>query len=108
MPKLHGRLAEDSSHARLYNIYADPPTTTMQRIKARIELYVTLEKLVFAITSKILRIVTEHIDSICSLESRLSFGSICSIKSLNILEITLEMRFLKIPKRSTLVFITFP
>ena len=34
MPKLHGRLSDDSSHARLYNIYADPPTTTMQRIKA--------------------------------------------------------------------------
>ena len=34
MPKLNNRIHEDPNHARLYKIYADPPTTTMQRIKA--------------------------------------------------------------------------
>ena len=37
-------------------------------------------KLVFAITSRIRRILTEHIDSICSLESKLSFVSIYSVR----------------------------
>ena len=34
---------------------------------------------VFGITSRMLRNVMEHIDSICSLESGLSFGFICPI-----------------------------
>ena len=62
----------------------------------------TLEKLVFAITSKTLRIVTEHIDSICSLESRLFFGSICSVRIHNILEVIAKTSFSKISKFSTL------
>ena len=43
--------------------------------------------LVFGITPRILRNVMEHIDSICSLESGLYFGSICSIRLLSILEV---------------------
>jgi len=34
MALLDRRLANEAEHARLYHIYADPPTTTMQRIKA--------------------------------------------------------------------------
>ena len=33
MAKLDARLANDADHARLYHIYADPPTTTMQVFK---------------------------------------------------------------------------
>ena len=42
---------------------------------------------IFPITPKITRIPAEHIDPICSLESRLSLGSICSIRILNILKV---------------------
>jgi len=34
MPKLDSRIKNDPAHAKLFKIYADPPTTTMQRIKA--------------------------------------------------------------------------
>ena len=41
----------------------------------------------FAITSRILRVSIEHIDSICSLESRLCFTFICSFEIVNIFEV---------------------
>ena len=40
-------------------------------VPGRVELFSSIEKLVFAITSRILRIRMEHIDSICSSESEL-------------------------------------
>ena len=48
-----------------------------------------------AVSSKILRIPTEHIDSICSLDSELSFDSICSFGTLDIFEVTEKMSFSK-------------
>ena len=68
----------------------------------RVEHFATFEKLVFAITYKISRILMEHIESICSLESGLIFMSICSIRILNILEVIAKMSFSKIAKCSTL------
>ena len=37
------------------------------------------EKLVSVMTSKVLRILTENLDSICSLKSRLVFSFVCSV-----------------------------
>ena len=47
----------------------------------RVELYAIFENLVFAITSKMLRILTEyiHVEKICSLETKLFLISIISI-----------------------------
>ena len=39
--------------------------------KTRVEHFATFEKLVFAITSRVLRILMQHIDKFCSLESKL-------------------------------------
>ena len=39
--------------------------------KTRVEHFATFEKLVFAVTSRVLRILIEHIDKFCSLESKL-------------------------------------
>ena len=50
------------------------------------------------------RISTENIDSICSLESRLPFGSICSIGILSIFKNIAKTSFPKIAKCSTLLF----
>ena len=44
----------------------------------------------------------EHKDSICSLEYWLSFGYICSVVILNILEVKAKTRFSEIAKCSTL------
>ena len=52
----------------------------------------------FAITSIILRVPTEHIDSICSLESRLSFVFICSFGILNVLEVIAKTSFFLNPE----------
>ena len=61
-----------------------------------------LETSFFVITSRILRILIKHIDLICSLESRLFFGSICSIGIFSILEVIAKTIFSKIAKCSTL------
>ena len=45
----------------------------------RVEHLGIFKKLVFVITFRILRIPIEDIDLICSLESELYFGSICSV-----------------------------
>ena len=37
----------------------------------------------------------EHIDRVCSLDSKLFLISICSIRTLNILEVIVKMRFFK-------------
>ena len=37
----------------------------------------------------------EHIDKVCSLDSKLFLISICSIRTLNILEVIVKMRFFK-------------
>ena len=44
-----------------------------------------------AIASRILRIPIEHIDWICSLESGLSFDSLCSVGNLHIFEVIAKM-----------------
>ena len=61
------------------------------------------EKLVFAITFKILKNLMEHIERVCSLESKLFLISICSIRILDILEVIAKTSFSKIAKFSTLV-----
>ena len=42
---------------------------------------------IFAITSVVFRILMEHIEQICSLDSTLQILSICSVEILNILEV---------------------
>ena len=49
--------------------------------------YAIFEKLVFAITSRMLRILTEHIERKNSLDSKVQIESICSVRTLNILEV---------------------
>ena len=70
--------------------------------KARVVHLVISEKLVFAITSKMLRILTEYIDKICSLEAKLFFDYVCSIRIHNILEVIAKTSLYKITKYSTL------
>ena len=53
----------------------------------RVEHFAIFEKLVFVITSRMLRILTEHIEKVCSLESKLFLISICSVRIFNILEV---------------------
>ena len=60
---------------RIYSTKVRPTTTSRKG----------LEQL--AINSRILRTPMENVDSICSLESRLSFGSIFSVGILNIFEV---------------------
>ena len=55
--------------------------------KVRAEHFSFFEILVFAITSSIFRILTEHIDKICSLESELFLITICYIRILKIIEV---------------------
>ena len=70
----------------------------------RVELLPSFEKLVFAITSRILRILMEHIDSFCRSESRPYFDSVCSVGILDIFEVELaKTSFSKVEKCSTLV-----
>ena len=76
-------------------------------IVTRIEHSLIFEKLVFVLHSKILQIPIEHIHSIYSLESGLSFDSLCSVGILNILEVTAKTRFSKIAKRSTMIITPF-
>ena len=66
------------------------------------ERFVIFEKVVFAITSRILRVLMEHIEIKNSLDSRLQILSIYSIRILNILEVIAKTTFSKIAKYSTL------
>ena len=59
---------------------------------SRVEYSVIFEKLIFTITSKLSRITTEHIYSICSLESELYFGCLCFVGILDIFEVIAKMR----------------
>ena len=68
----------------------------------RVKHFAIFEKLVFALTSRTVRILMEHIDSICSSEPELSFGFQCSIIILSILEVIAKTSFPKITKCSTL------
>ena len=54
-------------------------------VKLRVEHFATFEKLVFAITFRISRILMEHIEKIFSLESEPFLITICSIRDLNVL-----------------------
>ena len=49
-----------------------------------------------------LRILTEYIEMVCSLESKLFLVFICSIRITNILEVIIKTNFSKIAKCSTL------
>ena len=59
----------------------------MEMMKSKVEHFTIFENFVSAITSTILRIPTEHIDSICRLEPGLSFCSISSVEILHIFEV---------------------
>ena len=59
-------------------------------------------QLVLTITSRILRILMEHIEMKNSLDSKLQLLSICSVRILNILEVIAKTSFSKIAKCSTL------
>ena len=64
--------------------------------------FAIFEKLVFVITSRMLRIPMEDEGSICSLESKLSFSSISSVGIIDVLKVIAKMSFSKIAKCSTL------
>ena len=57
------------------------------------EHFAIFENLVFAITSEMLRIITEHKQKVCSLECKLFLISMCSIRILNILEVIAQTSF---------------
>ena len=59
----------------------------------RVELLAIFEKLVFAITFRILRILMEHIKIKNSLESKLQSFYICSVRILNTLEVIAKTSF---------------
>ena len=68
----------------------------------RVEYFAFFENLVFAIISKMLRILTEHIEQACRSESKLFLISLCSIRILNIQEAITKTTFSKIAKCTTL------
>ena len=84
-------LERDMRHGKLFKVI---------RI-IRVEHFVIFEKLVFAITSRMLRILTEHIVIKNSLDYKLQTFSICSVRILNILEVIGKTSFSKISKCST-------
>ena len=59
----------------------------------RVEHFAIFEELIFAITSRILRILTEHIEPKDSLDSKLQIESICSVTILNVLEVIVKTSF---------------
>ena len=61
----------------------------------RVEHFAIFEKLVFEITSKVLRIRLEHVQKICSLECVLLLVTICSTRIPNILEVIARTIFWK-------------
>ena len=61
--------------------------------QARVAHFAIFESLVFAITSKILRFLMEHIEKVCSLESELFLITICSIRILDIFEVIVKNDF---------------
>ena len=61
---------------------------------------------IFAIASKIMRILTEHIEKDCSLESKLFLISMCSIRIINVLEVIAKTSSSKIANCSTLPMTT--
>ena len=69
-------------------------------ISGRVAHFAIFEKLVFVITSRILRILMVRIESICSLEPNLFLITLCSISIFNILEVIAKTSF---PKCSTLI-----
>ena len=69
----------------------------------RVEHFAIFENLVFAITSKMLRILTDHIENVCILEYKLLLITICSIRILNNFEVNAKMSFTKIAKCATLL-----
>ena len=54
--------------------------------QVRVEQFVIFE--IFAISSRMLRILMEHIEKVCSLGSKLFLVSICYVRILNIIEVT--------------------
>ena len=73
-----------------------PKKTPTRRTKARVAHFVIFSKTrFFAITSRLLRIPTEHIEIKNSLDSKLQTFSIYSIRIRNILEVIARTRFFK-------------
>ena len=64
-----------------------------QQLRGRVEQFVSVEKLVFAITFKILRIPTDDIELKDSSDSKLQIESIFSIRILIILEVITKKSF---------------
>ena len=69
----------------------------------RVEHFANFVKLIIAITFKMLRILTENIDSICCLESEIFLGSTCSFRVLNIFVVIAITRISKVAKCPTLL-----
>ena len=65
----------------------------MVKIRKPVLLKIRANDCIFLITSKILKILTEDIESICGLGSELQIFTICSIKILNILEVIPTKKF---------------
>ena len=66
--------------------------------KAQWKIFLIVEKIVFAVTSRILRIIMEHVEKIQSFESKLFLVSVYSVEILNTLEVGGNANFLKNPK----------
>ena len=67
-------------------------------VLSRVAHFAVFEKLVFGITSRILRIPMEHIETKDSPDSKLQIESICSVGILDILEDIVNTSFSKITK----------
>ena len=65
------------------------------RLEGRVEHFVIFARLVFAISSRILRILMEHKEIKNSLDSKLQTFSICSVEILNILKLSNKRGFQK-------------
>ena len=72
-------------------------------ISGRVAHFAIFEKLVFVITSRILRILIEHTEVKNSLDSKLQNFTICTIRILNILEVIAKLSLSKIVKCFTLL-----
>ena len=76
------------------------------RVVSLVAIYVSFVRVAhFGITSRISRILMEHIEIKNSLDSKLQTYSICSIKILDILEVIAKTNFSKIAKCETLSFV---
>ena len=93
----------DATSGRAFSVVSDKiKATDFNRDLTTVGHFAVFENLVFAMISKMLRILTEHIEKVCSLESKLFLISLCSIRILNIQEVITKTTFSKIAKCTTL------